>query len=194
MKNKKLKITLIIIFSAVLLAVACYVGYGLTLINPNSTDSIVRHLTVDKDNPAEILSVASLDDCACIIYLEKAYGDVSYARVGLTKSKFYLNRYKIRSSGHSNYWGEERGLTLCSLPDNLKIEGTDKERVYFFVYGITYSEVPYSVVYTDENGNQEVIYSSTAYAQDGNYLEMFYIDVDSAVAQNYDAVNMELII
>lgn len=191
--TKKKRITLIAILIIIFLLIGCYTIYGFTLINPNSTESIIRHLTVDKDNPPKILATDSLDNYVCVIYFDKAFDNISYARVVLEKNKLYPNRYNVVSKGHSSNWGEDYGLFLQNTPHNTKIKGTNKEKAYFYVYGFTSQEIPYDVIYTDEYENQKVIYSSKAYADNGSYVKIFSIEIESENSKNYDLPNIELI-
>lgn len=193
MTKKKKRNVVIIVFSVILLLIiGGYAVYGLTLINPNSTKSIISHLTVDKDNPPEILATDSLDDYVCMLYYDKSFGNITLARTVLVKNKFYPNRYSIAAEGHITSWGEDYGLFLQNTPYNVEIEDTNKVKVYYYVYGFTSSEIPYNIVYTDADGNEEVIFSSTAYADSGVYLEMFSIEVESEDAASYD-LNTEIV-
>ena len=188
-KNRKI---LLIILAIILLITGSYTIYSLTLINPDNTQSIIRHLTTDKDNPPEILALDRLDNYVCIIYLDKSFDNISYSRVVLEKSPIHLNRYKIVATGHNSHWGEEYGLYIQNTPHNVKIK--DKEKIYFYVFGFADKETPYKVIYTDENEKQETIYSSKAQSANGSYIELFSIEVDSAISKNYDLPNIELIL
>lgn len=185
-KKKKRNVVIIVFFVVILLIIGSYAVYGLTLINPNSTKSVISHLTVDKDNPPELLAIDSLDDYICVLYYDKSFGDTTLARAVLVKNKFYPNRYNVAAEGHTTSWGEDYGLFLQNTPYNVEIEDTNKVKVYYYVYGFASSEIPYNIVYTDADGNEEAIFSSTAYADSGLYLELFSIEVESEDAASYD--------
>lgn len=164
------------------------------MMNPNSDKSIVRHLTVDKDNPPELLIKEQLDDYAAVLYFDKAFGNVTIAANVSLKSPYYPNRYSDIVKQKSTRLGNDFGTWVEPVsPDPIT---TEKGNLYFIVYGYAKDDVPFDVVYTDpDTGEKTPVFSGVTKTKQGYFMNLFSVETTQEAGKNYSvATNFEVVV
>ncbi len=134
-----------ILLLAVIGAAAGYFCYGATLINPDDEQSIISHLSKDKDNPIDILKVEKYKNYATVLYTVPAEIEENPNAIhldSLVKSKYYSDKYELSAKSGGNQ--TEEMVLFESFTD----EGAENKRICF-VANTAVSETKCSVFEVD---------------------------------------------
>lgn len=154
MKKKLIFITVIAALTSVL--VTGYIGYGATMINPDSEKSIINHLSSDKNNPINILASEKYGNSFLILYEDPVTKEENQYNARLSrfvKHKLYPNRYE--------YKGGSLGRATQIQVDGMMLndeKASDENKVAFVIANTASKETRCSVFESNQFELDEDLY------------------------------------
>lgn len=148
-KNKKaIKISVTVLFIAIISIVCAYFGYASTLINPDSEKSLNKYLGANSDSIITVLAQKKHNDYLGIYYIDSNSEAGIRSFVCLKENKICKNRYNICGGGSGN-----TSVKFQSVSSN---DNTDDETLFYFIYGYNTSGICTMVELINNDSQAEI--------------------------------------